>query len=225
MQMIPNAQLLFPVFDIGATLLWAFSGALLGARRGFDITGIFMVGLVSSTGGGLLRDGLFLQDGPPVLLRTPTYLEMIVLATVLVLLFGRYLRDARWFESIISIIDALGIGAYSVVGMNLAGQAGLPTLSIIVVGMANAVGGSILRDILLGEIPQLLKPGPLLGLASLFGCMLFVLLQRFGVGPNPAGSATVILVFVFRMAAMRFRLKSRALPAFRDDWSNRDALD
>ena len=66
--------LLPPYFDYSATFLWAISGVLLGARRGYAILGIGTVALVSSTGGGLLRDGIFLQ-AIPTLVRTPVYLE------------------------------------------------------------------------------------------------------------------------------------------------------
>ena len=59
---------MFQYFDYGATFLWAISGAVLGARRGFDVVGVLTVALVSAAGGGLLRDGFFMQDGPPRLL-------------------------------------------------------------------------------------------------------------------------------------------------------------
>ena len=72
-----KAFLLPPFFDYSATFLWAISGAVLGARRGYAIIGIITIALVSSTGGGLLRDGLFIQDGPPVLVRTQVYLWLI----------------------------------------------------------------------------------------------------------------------------------------------------
>ncbi len=68
---IPRIGEVFSLFDVVATLFWAISGAMLGARRGFDILGIFIVAMVSSVGGGLLRDGFFLQDGPPRFLQSP----------------------------------------------------------------------------------------------------------------------------------------------------------
>ena len=74
-----QAFLLPPYFDYAATFLWAISGALLGARRGYAILGIATVALVSSTGGGPLRDGIFLQR-VPMLIRTPVYLYLIVTA-------------------------------------------------------------------------------------------------------------------------------------------------
>ena len=72
---MPTKPFLLPLFfDYSATFLWAISGALLAARRGYAIMGVITLALVSSTGGGLLRDGFFIQDGPPALVRTPNYL-------------------------------------------------------------------------------------------------------------------------------------------------------
>jgi uncharacterized membrane protein YeiH len=208
----------FPYFDWAATLLWAMSGAMLAARRGFDLMGVFIVALVSATGGGLLRDGLFLQNGPPALLRTPTYLQLVGAAVVIVAVFGSILRKLRGLDVLLAVADALGLGAYAVVGMNLARGAGLPPAAMIVVGMANAVGGGVLRDVLTGDPPQILRPGLWLHTAALCGCVLFVLMMARGADPSVAGLATVGLVFTVRLAAIRFGIKSRPLPAFRDDW-------
>ncbi|HWO02577.1 MAG TPA: TRIC cation channel family protein [Blastocatellia bacterium] len=83
-------------FDYGATFVWSVSGALIAARRGYDIAGVSALALVSATGGGLLRDGLFLQNGPPALVRTPVYLLIVWLhdLSVLSLAAGDARRDA-----------------------------------------------------------------------------------------------------------------------------------
>lgn len=209
---------LFPYFDWGATLLWATSGAMLGARRGCDLSGVFVVALISATGGGLLRDGLFLQDGPPALLRTPVYLLLVGAAVILVAVFGSYLRRFVWLGRLVDLVDALGLGAYAVVGMNLARQAGLPVIAAIVVGMVNAVGGSVLRDLLLADRPQLVRPGLWMTYAALIGCFAFVLLLTAGAPRELAGGLTVALVFAVRMAALRFAWKSAPLKAFEPDW-------
>jgi hypothetical protein len=62
---VHGSDIAWRYFDLGASFIWAVSGALLAAGRGYDLTGIYAIALVSSTGGGLLRDGLFLQEGPP----------------------------------------------------------------------------------------------------------------------------------------------------------------
>ncbi len=216
--MFPVSDSVFNWYDLGATLLWGISGAMLGARKGYDIMGIFIVAMVSATGGGLLRDGIFLPDGPPRLIKTPNYLYMVAIATALVFFFGQRLRELGWMPGFLTLADAVGIRAYAVVGMNLAMAAELPLLGIILVGVVNAVGGSILRDVLMGIQPEVLRPGVLLGLASLMGCILFMGLLKLGVSSQWAGAATVAFVFVIRVLALRFGVQTRALNAFEEDW-------
>ncbi len=164
----------FTYFDWTATFLWAASGALLAARRGYDILGIAIIALVSACGGGLLRDGIFLQNGPPLVVRSPVYLGLVGIATLAVVIFGRHLRGSRSFYRVVTIVNAIGLGAYAVVGMNLAIAANLPVFGVIFVGTVNAVGGSVLRDILMGDLPPMLfRPSVLLGLVSLAGCVPF----------------------------------------------------
>ncbi len=212
--------LLPPAFDYSATFLWAITGALLGAKRGYAILGIITIALVSSTGGGLLRDGLFLRDGPPVLLRTPVYLLIIAAAVLLVVFFGRWLNQAPYGAHLVGVVDAIGLGAYAVVGMNraLAAQISLP--GVVLVGMVNAVGGGILRDILIGEEPHMFQPGTLEESSALIGCLLFIAVtQTLSVGQFMASWLTIGVTFSIRTAAIRFGIQSRPLKAFSDYWT------
>lgn len=205
-------------FDYLATLIWAVSGALLAARRGFAIMGILTVAMISSTGGGLLRDGLFLQNGPPVLLRSPTYLGIIALGVILVVLFGRWLDRLPHGAQLVSTVDALGLGAYASVGMCHALEAGLSLLGVVVVGMVNAVGGGILRDVLLRQPVGMFLPGTLEQAAALVGCGLFLLLLKgFGLSEVAAAWVTIVFVFTLRVLAIRYRIQSRPLAGLSPD--------
>jgi len=216
---------LLPVyFEYFATFLWAVSGALLGARKGYAILGVITVAIVSSVGGGLLRDGLFIQDGPPVILRTPDYLTLIALASILVLLFGQRLQRMRHFRHVVSVIDAIGLGAYAVVGMNRAIVAGLSLPGIIVVGMVNSVGGGILRDVLIRKEPSMFQPGTLEEVLALGGCVLFMLLVRgFNVSQYYAAWFTIAVVFVIRILAIRYQISSKPVRGFEEYWDKSDS--
>ena len=206
--MSARAFLLPPFFDYSATFLWAVSGAVLGARRGYAILGVITLALVSSTGGGLLRDGLFIQDGPPVLVRTPTYLWLIAAAVLVVVVFGRrVVQMPRLFKGIV-LIDALGLGAYAVVGMDRALAAGISLPGVVVVGMVNAVGGGILRDVLLNVEPDMFMPGTLDQALALIGCLLFLsLTQGLPVTQFTAAWVTIASVFIIRLLAIGFRIE------------------
>ena len=207
-----------PIFDYGATFLWAVSGALLAARRGYDVIGMLILALVSATGGGLLRDGLFLQDGPPLVVQSPWYLGLVVLATLFVVLFGRRVQQVKAFDRLVIMVDALGLGAYAVVGISRASALGLSLLGVVLVGMVNAVGGSVLRSILLVREPHLFRPGTLEAVAALIGCFVFILLEQFlGVDQLLAAWITILLVFLIRALSLRYGIRTRALPWFEEE--------
>lgn len=198
--------LLPPYFDYFATFLWATSGDLLGARKGYALLCIATVAMVSSTGGGLLRDSLLIQDGPPMLLRSSTYLFIIAAAVVLVVGVGHRIQRFSYFQQIVSVVDAIGLGAYAVVGMNRALLAGLSMPGVIVVGMVNAVGGGILRDVLMRKEPGMFQPGTLEELLALIGCILSVdLVRGLAVSQFYAAWLTIAVVFTIPMLALRIR--------------------
>jgi len=197
-------------FDYPATFLWAVSGAILAARRGYDIAGIFAIALVTATGGGVFRDGIFLQGAPPVLLRTPIYLEIVAAGAVLVMLVGRYIHQTPLFIRLIGAADALGLGAYAVVGLQLAASKGMAPAALCLVGVVNAVGGGVLRDVLMRQEPEVFRPGTLTASAALAGCLLYLLLTRtFNIDATPAGWSAVLLTFVVRAASIFLHLETR----------------
>lgn len=200
------------MLDYVATLAWAISGAFAAARRGYDVAGIFAIALVTATGGGLLRDGIFLQDGPPAVVRTPLYIALVVLAAGVGVLLGRGVLSTRAYARIVAVVDALGLGAYTVVGVALAERAGLDVLGAALVGVVNAVGGGVLRDVLMREEPEIFRPGALYALASLAGAaLLFGLTHLLDATRFVAAWATIAFVFALRMVSLFYGPRTRAL--------------
>jgi uncharacterized membrane protein YeiH len=193
-----------PTFDYTATFLWATSGALLAMRRGYDIVGVVLIAMVSALGGGLIRDSVFL-DRQPVLIRQPTYLLLVAVGVVVVLVFGRFVRESHLYVRIIDVVDALGVGAYALVGLTLARSAGLPIIGAILVGIVTAVGGSLLRDIFMHRELTLLQPGVPLAPLALLACLLYlVVFELILPDPQIAGVVAVGATFGLRLLALRF---------------------
>src|SRR5262249_995841 len=140
-----------------ATFLMAMTGVWAASRRGYDAVGAFALALVSGVGGGLLRDCVFLNQSP-AMLEDPRYLVAVLAA---VLIGGAAQRLAHRVESLIAYVDALAIGVYAVVGSDKAMAAHLALMGATLVGMCNAVGGGLLRDVLVREEPLMFKPGQL----------------------------------------------------------------
>jgi uncharacterized membrane protein YeiH len=208
------AGLAFRYFDLTATLSWALSGAVLAARRGYDFTGIFVIALVSSCGGGLLRDAFFLQAGPPALVRTPSYVLLALLASALTWQLGLRSngRLPNWMAPLMRVADAIGLGAFAVVGMRLSLAASIHVAGALLVGVVNAVGGGILRSLLLRRTPEVFRPGQLTALAAFAGTLSYALLAVFmHVDERVAGVVSIALVTVLHWASVRFRLYTRSV--------------
>jgi uncharacterized membrane protein YeiH len=202
-------------FDYSATFVWALTGALLAARRQFDIAGITALALVSATGGGLLRDGIFLQNGPPLVLRTWVYIALVLAAASIVRFAGSRILRIRYFERTIAAVDAFGLGGFAIVGVQLSLIAGLPPPAAAFVGVINAVGGGVLRDVLLQREPEIFKPGPPAALAALTGTIIYLgLVSLVGLGQALAGVIAVATVFALRIAALRYRWYTTSIRTF-----------
>jgi len=201
-------------FDYFATFAWALSGAVVGVRRGYDIVGVFVIALVSSTGGGLIRDGILLHR-TPALLANGVYLVLIIFATTLIGLAAKRLVSVlsqAWLDKLIELIDAVGVPAFAIVGMQIALAQEISIPGVVLVGVINGVGGGLLRDVLARDTPRLLLPGQYSALVVLVACLTFVGLRRgLEMDATRAAFVTIALFFVVRALTVRFNWMSSAV--------------
>jgi len=194
------------VFHLGATFLFGLTGALAALKRHYDLIGLFTLALVTGVGGGLIRDGLFIQDGPPLVTKNSEYLLVIVAACLVAMFFGERINR---LQKAFAFVDALGLAIYAVVGVQMSLQAGLAEAPAVLVGVVNACGGGLLRDILVREEPLVFKPGQFYALAAFVGSGLFALLEiQFKMGAPAAALLTIVITFVFRALAIQFNWKT-----------------
>jgi uncharacterized membrane protein YeiH len=204
-------------FDLAAVFLLALTGVWAASHRSYDVVGAFLMAFVSGVGGGLLRDSIFLQE-IPLVLQDPRYLWAVFAA---LLVGGLAQRLADRFEQLIAYVDAVAIGVYAVYGANKALIAGVAPEAAVLVGICNAVGGGLIRDILVREEPLLLKPGQLYVIATLAGCICFVLLSyHYGVEVEQAAWIAIAVTFLVRMLAIRFNWTTAAFGRWR--WMGHD---
>jgi uncharacterized membrane protein YeiH len=199
---VPDAPFHLPLaLDLAATLVFAATGALVARRKGFDVVGVAVLALSAGLGGALLRDGLFLQAGPPAVIREWRYLVAVLAGAAAGAWFATHLhRLALFFQ----LADALGLGLYAAVGAQKATDAGLPFIGALLVATVNAVGGSVLRDLLIREVPLLFRPGEFYALAAIVGGATFLLLARVvGVPDLVAALAGIGLTFALRVGSLR----------------------
>jgi uncharacterized membrane protein YeiH len=196
-------------FDLGATFAFALSGALAGIKRNYDIVGVLALALVSGIGGGLIRDGLFLAQGPTPLLTNPHYIEVIAFAALCGIVFGHRIHR---FARLIAVIDALGLGAYAAFGVQKSLLAGLAPSAAVLVGLVNAVGGGVLRDLICREEPLVFKPGQFYLLTALAGAVTFVVCSAtLELSANHSAIIAVTLTFIFRALTITFNWRTASV--------------
>ena len=207
MQLQPN--IIFIVEIIG-TIAFASSGAMVAVRKRLDLFGIIVLGVITAVGGGMLRD-LMIGNIPPNMFRNPVYVLAAFLTVLVLFLLFRcwpFLLGSRYiegYEKIMNILDAIGLGAFTVIGIDTGVEAGYGDYHFLIIflGVITGIGGGILRDIMAGETPYVLKKH-IYACASIAGaCLYVVLLQVTRSDSAMIGSA--LLVVAIRILASHFR--------------------
>lgn len=187
------------VLDVCGTFVFALSGALAAVRARLDVFGVVVVATVTAIGGGIVRDVLA-GVTPPNALRHWEYLAVPAAAAVLV--FFWHPQVTRMWRPIV-VLDAAGLGLFTVTGTRLALDSGLDGAGACALGVLTGIGGGILRDVLLREIPLVLRR-EIYALASLVGAVLVVV--GWHVGATVAWEVgAAVAVFVVRVLAARRR--------------------
>lgn len=198
-----------PIFDLTATFFCATTGALAAMRRHHDYVGLFALAFATGVGGGLLRDGIFIQTGPPAAVTDGRYVLTVLAACVAGAIIGH--RIDR-FAKPIAVLDAAGLGAYGVVGVQKSLNAGLSIPAAILVGIINAAGGGMLRDLLAREEPLVFKPGQLYVLAAALGCLVFPSLTLLAGWTAPLAALVAIgATFLCRVFSIVFKWETSAV--------------
>jgi uncharacterized membrane protein YeiH len=198
-------------FDYLATFTWALSGAVVAMRKRCDIVGVFVLALLTSVGGGIVRDGLLLQRTPSVL-TDPMYLPLISLATALAALFRQRIVQLPMVNHVVEVIDAIGTPAFAVIGLQYALDAHVPLPGVVLAGVAGAVGGGVLRDMVVREIPSILQAGQFFALVVVLACAVFLTLVLWVRWPSvPSAWITVAVFFIVRGLTLRYNWRTRPL--------------
>ena len=184
------------LLDYAGVGVFAASGALAAARRRFDIVTFAFFAAVTGIGGGTLRDLLI---GAPVFwVHDAGYMAMCIAAAGIVWAVG----GRGWRFDVLLWLDAIGIGAYSVLGTAKAATWGAPPLIAIVMGVLSATFGGIVRDVLAGE-PSALHRKEIYVTAAVAGGTSFVALRLLGFGEVPAGVLAAGFAFCIRAGGLQ----------------------
>jgi uncharacterized membrane protein YeiH len=160
------------VLELAGTFVFALSGAAAGVKYRLDLFGVLVVSCATATAGGITRDVL-IGAVPPVALRDWRYLGIAVLAGLLVFFSSPRLEGQQRLRSLVLIFDAAGLALFAVSGTQTALGYGLNPVMAALLGMLTAIGGGMLRDVLVADIPAVLH-SDLYAIAALAGAIVVV---------------------------------------------------
>jgi len=185
--------------DLIGVFVFALAGALAGVRQRLDLFGVLVLSFVTATSGGILRD-LLIGAVPPAVLQDWRYLGVALLAGVVTFFWHGLIERLR---HPVRVFDAAGLGLFAVAGTQKALAFGLSPVMSALLGMITGIGGGVMRDLLLSEVPDVFR-GQVYALAALAGAALVVLGDWLHWSEIPTGIAGALLCFGLRILAMRF---------------------
>ncbi len=210
--MNPEFPLLL-VLDLTGTFAFGLNGALTAVRAArLDIVGVLALGMITALGGGLVRDVL-IGAIPPATLRDWRYLALAAVGGLVAFALSRWLER---LEGPITVLDAIGLSVFAVIGAAKALDAGLGVAPAILLGAITGVGGGTIRDVLIGRIPAVLS-SDLYAIPALIAAALTAAAVQAGVYGLPAALGAAAVCFIVRMVGVRFRLQAPRPPGARDD--------
>lgn len=189
------------------TAVFAATGALAAGRKRMDLFGIIVVAIVTAIGGGTVRD-VILGIRPVLWISDPMYVVVATAAALVTFVAARHLSKAH---PLLLIFDAFGLAFFTVIGCQKAFAMHVPYVIVVVMGVITGVAGGIIRDLLCGEIPLVLRK-EIYATASLLGGIVLVALRHFDVSRGVSVIIAAAAVLMLRLAAIYWQL---SLPVFR----------
>lgn len=199
---------LVSLLDFIGTFAFAISGALVATRHRLDLFGVLVLSFAAATAGGIVRD-LMLGMTPPVSVLDWRYLAVSMVAGLLT--FYRRAQVER-MRNPVQVFDAAGLGLFAVIGADKALTAGLGPVGAVMLGILSGVGGGIARDVLVAQIPSVLRR-ELYAVAALAGALVVVVGHSLALPSGPVAMVGAALCFTLRWLAIR---RGWRLPVSRD---------
>lgn len=189
---------LLTAFDLGGTFVFALSGATSGVKHRLDLFGVLVLSFAAGNSGGIARD-VMIGAAPPVAISDWRYIAVSILAGLITFYWYRIINRLR---SPVLVFDAAGLALFTVSGASKALAFGIGPVGAMLLGMLTGIGGGIVRDVLVREIPTVLRT-ELYAVAALIGAAVVVIGRMLHVPSFAAASAGAVLCFGLRFMAMR----------------------
>ncbi|MCB0400205.1 MAG: trimeric intracellular cation channel family protein [Winogradskyella sp.] len=196
----------FQTLDILGTISFSISGVLVAMSKRMDPFGVLIIAFVTAVGGGTLRD-IMVGVEPVSWMRNMTFVYVIIASAIFAVVFRNYLKHLR---RSLFLFDTIGIGLYTVVGIETGLVAGLHPLICIALGTMTACFGGVTRDILCNEIPVIFRK-EIYATACIVGGLTYFALRQFLEDENYLFIIAGLVVIIIRLIAVRFKISLPSL--------------
>ncbi len=191
--------------DILGTVAFAISGVLVAMEKKLDLFGVLIIAFVTAVGGGTLRD-LLIGNTPVVWMREAVYIFTILGTVIFAILF---VNQLKYLRKTLFLFDTIGIGLFTLVGIEKGLSAELMPIMCIILGTITASFGGVIRDILCNEIPVIFHK-EIYATACILGGISYFLLIQLPIDGAYAYIAAILIIILVRILAVRFHI---ALPS------------
>ncbi|MDD3044124.1 MAG: trimeric intracellular cation channel family protein [Candidatus Delongbacteria bacterium] len=191
------------IFYLGVigTFAFAISGAMTAMRKRFDPFGVIIIGFVTAVGGGTVRD-ILIKDAEVFWLTEPAYVYSIVAGSIFAMTFSRKMQS---FTKSLLLFDTIGLGLYTIVGLEIGLHNGLSFMICVILGTITGSFGGIIRDILVNEIPVIFHK-EIYATVSILGGLFYFLLKTLEVPDPMLQIIPVIFIIICRLLVIKFKI-------------------
>ncbi len=194
------------IIEVLGTVAFAVSGTFAAVQKRLDPFGVLIIAFVTSIGGGTVRD-MLLGDTPVAWMRDVNYCLLILVTSLLTLLFKQHVKK---FKITLFLFDSLGLGLFTLVGVQKGINFGLSPGICIALGTITGCFGGVIRDTLLNTIPLIFRK-EIYATACIVGGMLYFLLLKFNLNTDVATVVVISFITALRIIVVKYKL---ALPKF-----------
>lgn len=190
---------LLRVLDLVGVFIMGVAAGAIAARLNFDVVGFAIIGITAGLGGGIVRD-LILDFGVPAAFSSPWYLTCALAGSALSFLIN---AEGQWWRRLVTVLDIMAMGLWAATGTAKSLGYGLDALPAVLLGVVSAVGGGVLRDVLVGRIPAIFGGGPLYATGALLTAVLTWLVFALGLPAPTVLIAVAVGALLAGVAAWR----------------------
>ena len=192
--------------ELLGVLAFAFTGIIEARKKGMDLFGAYAVSMVAAFGGGTIRD-LLIGNYPLYWIMHSGYALMLLGFALASSLLGAAFYENKQVNNAFEVLDTLGLGLYSTAGASVAHQAGCDFYISLILGVATAVFGGVLRDILCNEIPKVFRRNELYATCAFVGSFVFLVSLQFGLSALAAMLFGAFVTVLLRLVSVNYNIR------------------